>query len=46
MLLPDFSIPFLEGTIWLVQGILYYEDKRGRQKKIGKVNLKEVKYGF
>jgi len=42
----DICIPFLEGTIWLVQGILYYEDKRGRQKKIGKVILREVSYGF
>jgi len=32
----DLCIPFLEGTLWLVQGILYYEDKRGRQKKLGR----------
>jgi len=42
----DVCIPFLEGTLWLVQGILYFEDKRGRQTKIGRIILREAKYDF
>lgn len=45
-MIPDLCISFLEGTLWLVQGILYFEDKRGRQTKIGRIILKEVKHGF
>jgi len=42
----DFCIPLVEGTLWLVQGIFYFEDSKGRQKKLGKIKLKEFKYGF
>jgi hypothetical protein len=46
MLPCDFCIPLVEGTLWLVQGIFYFEDSKGRQKKLGKIKLKEIKYGF
>lgn len=45
-MIPDFCVPFLKGTLWFIQGILYFEDKRGRQTKIGKIILREAKYGF
>jgi hypothetical protein len=46
MILPDFCVPLVGGTLWFVQGIFYYEDKRGRQKKLGKIILQGAKYGF
>ena len=46
MILPDLYIPLIEGSLWLVQGIVYFEDKKGRQKKLGKIDLGEVEHEF
>jgi hypothetical protein len=42
MIHPDFCIPLIEGVIWAVGGTVYFEDKKGRQKKLGKIDKEDV----
>jgi len=42
MIPSDFCIPLIEGVIWAVGGTVYFEDKKGRQKKLGKIDKEDV----